>query len=389
MVVKTSPFRLTTILIPLILFACDASTPKKPPPPPPPPAPEPVIEVPQEPVLSPREHNILALELFHEGDYDGAKHHLRQSLAQQPGNPTARKLLRQFEVDPVAYLGKDAFEYRVKAGESLSLLADRFLGDGLEFIVLARYNRVARPALLRAGQTLRIPRRKTTPPKEKDPGEKPSPASVTGSQSGETPKPPATVPEATTEIRAEPMPEPAAETTEPAPGPAAEMAEPAPGPAAEMTEPAPGPAVEMAEPAPVPAAETTEPTPEPDAEIAEPVPEPVTESAEPAPPGATHYQAGLKQKEAGELEQALNNFEQAIAREPGNTLYEQARDETRTALVDHHHRKALEHYRREQLEPAKSHWRKVLEFDPDNRIAPGYLSKAEEIQRRLRELEAQ
>ena len=46
----------------------------------------------------------------------------------------------------------------------------------------------------------------------------------------------------------------------------------------------------------------------------------------------------------------------------------------------------MEHYRKEELVEAKRYWRKVLEVDPDNSLAPGYLSKVEEIQKRLRRL---
>ncbi len=310
--------RYLSLLLPLALYACDAGTPKKQEAPP---APAPAVSQPEplpEPELTPKEHNKLAIDYFQQGEFQAAREQLKLSLDKQPGNFTARKLLKQFDVDPQAHLGSASFDYVVQSGDSLSLLAERFLGDGLAFVVLARYNQIDKPALLHAGQVLRIPQ--TNPPAENtDAG--PESDTVTQEQANE--------------------------------------------PGAAQQEDLTAPAVTTAE------------EPEPQA-----APKTVEE------PGLAAYRDGLRFQASGEPDKALRSFDLALAADPDNPAYLKAGAEARKQLVDLHHRKALEFYRREQLEPAKTHWQKVLQIDPDNRIAPGYLSKVEEIQRRLRELEA-
>ena len=80
------------------------------------------------------------------------------------GQATARSLLRQLDTDPVELLGPRHFNYTVQAGDTLGGLAAQHLGDPLQFVALARYNQVERPALLQAGQILRIPQHAVTAP---------------------------------------------------------------------------------------------------------------------------------------------------------------------------------------------------------------------------------
>jgi len=118
---------------------------------------EPGIE--SEPATAPEEDYSYqrAVALLVEGRTDPAERMLKTRLEAVPGDDSARELLRQIQADPTEYLGESSFEYEVKPGESLSVLADRFLGNHRLFIVLARYNDIETPSLLRVGQALRIP----------------------------------------------------------------------------------------------------------------------------------------------------------------------------------------------------------------------------------------
>lgn len=98
-----------------------------------------------------------AFELLFEGQADRAERMLEARLATSPGDEQARYVLRQIQVDPTAYLGESSFEYEVKPGETLSVLSQRFLGTYRLFFILARYNNIDTPSLLRVGQVLRIP----------------------------------------------------------------------------------------------------------------------------------------------------------------------------------------------------------------------------------------
>lgn len=107
--------------------------------------------------LTPRERVRQAVELLGVGEERQATTHLRAALSEQPNNVTARRLLEQVEGDPQRLLGSNAYSYTVRQGETMSVLAQRFLGDPLLFYALARYNGLTAPNQLRAGQSLMIP----------------------------------------------------------------------------------------------------------------------------------------------------------------------------------------------------------------------------------------
>lgn len=97
------------------------------------------------------------LALLQDGQWPQGAEALRAYLKREPGSSTAKSLLQQVEADPVALLGAAHAPYTVRAGDTLGELAGRHLGDPLKFVALARYNGIARPKALLAGQTLKIP----------------------------------------------------------------------------------------------------------------------------------------------------------------------------------------------------------------------------------------
>jgi Tfp pilus assembly protein PilF len=109
------------------------------------------------PGLSAADRQKLAIDLLTRGQPDQARAELNALLLDQPANATARKLLDQIDKDPRVLLGEINYAYKVKPGETLSALAQRFLGDPLMFYALARYNAIAVPEALEVGQTLAIP----------------------------------------------------------------------------------------------------------------------------------------------------------------------------------------------------------------------------------------
>jgi hypothetical protein len=112
-----------------------------------------------QPERAPRERVRLAIELLDRGEERRAEAELRAALEDQPDNATARRLLEQIDGDPRALLGEHARPYVVRHGETMSSLAERFLGDGLLFYALARYNGLQAPNQLEAGQSLMMPQR--------------------------------------------------------------------------------------------------------------------------------------------------------------------------------------------------------------------------------------
>jgi tetratricopeptide (TPR) repeat protein len=91
------------------------------------------------------------------GRYAEGEKSLRRYVKQHPDDRLAQNLLRQLTVDPQQALGSSSHAYAVQSGDSYSTLAARFLGDGNQFLILARYNNSTNPSMLRAGQMLRLP----------------------------------------------------------------------------------------------------------------------------------------------------------------------------------------------------------------------------------------
>jgi hypothetical protein len=140
--------------------------------------------------------------LLMQGDRKGAEKSLKPLLKREPMNPKLQLLRDSISGDPKDLLGPTNYRYTVRAGETIEQLAERLLGNRLKAYQLARYNDLANPSALTAGQILRIP---GSPPRPK-----PQPA----------PERPARTAPAVT-----PRPKPAAPT--PAPVPAKPVANPA------------------------------------------------------------------------------------------------------------------------------------------------------------------
>jgi tetratricopeptide (TPR) repeat protein len=115
---------------------------------------------------------LLAVDELEDGHEDDARAQLQKALMLDPGNKLALSLMRQLSTDPVQLFGRDSFSYTVKAGESLSKIAGRFMGDIYLFYGLARYNDIKVPKQVGGGQLIRVPG-KTPPPEEPRPVSKP------------------------------------------------------------------------------------------------------------------------------------------------------------------------------------------------------------------------
>jgi len=140
-----------------------------------------------------------ALDQLQAGQEDAAEAELKRLLQSDPSNRLAQSLLRQIKEDPQALLGRESFAYRVQPGESLSRIAQRFLGDVHLFYALARYNNIKVPKTLAGGQTIRVPG-KAPPPGANATSPAPAPAVAPPPPSAAA-TPPAPPP------KAEPVPE--------------------------------------------------------------------------------------------------------------------------------------------------------------------------------------
>ncbi|MBK9677238.1 MAG: LysM peptidoglycan-binding domain-containing protein [Betaproteobacteria bacterium] len=176
-------------VIALVVAGC-ATPPAAPPPAPAPvapvaPAPEAAAPAPPPPApeLTPAQAKtqaqklaIEAVDLLQNGDEAAARATLDKALALDATNELARKLLDQVRADAQKELGPVYFRYTVQRDDSLSKLAQQFLGDRFRFYILAKYNDMANPSRLAAGQVLRIPGKAPPPATSAKP---PEPAEAT------------------------------------------------------------------------------------------------------------------------------------------------------------------------------------------------------------------
>lgn len=119
-----------------------------------------------------------AISLLNEGKSAEARVQLLHALNARPGDMIARSLLKQIDTDPKVLLGTEHHSYVLKEGDTMSGLAQRFLGDPLMSYALARYNGLASPTSISPGQSIIVPGkrkaavaavRKAPPPAAKKP----------------------------------------------------------------------------------------------------------------------------------------------------------------------------------------------------------------------------
>jgi tetratricopeptide (TPR) repeat protein len=189
----------------VILTGCETppATPAKPPggspapaqptPPPPPPAPPapPVPAPPPSPAQQTQAQKtaMQAVDLLETGNEDQATIELKRALELDPNNKLAQNLMRQITADPQATLGRESFAYTVRPSDTLSRIAQRFLGDVYAFYILARYNGIEVPKKVASGQVIRIPG-KAPPPGSEAPRPPPSPATPPAPAAPPSPPPP-------------------------------------------------------------------------------------------------------------------------------------------------------------------------------------------------------
>ncbi len=339
-----------------------------------------------------RMHVSRAIASLQAGDAETARQDLQAALASEPDNAKAKLLMEQIDTDPQAYFGAESFDYTVEVGESLSALSQRFLDNRLKFYALARYNGIAKPSLVEAGSTIRIP----------------GTATAVAAQAKAVNTMPATA--------AGPVVAPAAANI----AAAAVPATPAPKPA-----PAPAPVKAAPVAAAVPAGECASAIPG----LEQQVKEAPTDNARKAllkcyseqadalakagkyedaqrtlqkaimvdrtDPSITQqlvalvgvsqverlYQKGVDEAAAGKLEEANATLTDVLSKSPNHAGAKAALADVRAKLADRYHGMAMSLYNRQQMDRALALWDRVLELEPNHKEALAYSAKAREQQK--------
>lgn len=126
------------------------------------------------------------------GEKGEARKRIKAALKREPMNPSIQLLRDSVEREPQELLGPQSFDYEVRSGDAITALAQRFLGNRLKAYQLGRYNDLAAPFTLTAGQKLRIP---GTPPRAEPvrrpvaPTPRPTTPPVTATPAKPAPKP--------------------------------------------------------------------------------------------------------------------------------------------------------------------------------------------------------
>ncbi|NML18279.1 LysM peptidoglycan-binding domain-containing protein [Azohydromonas caseinilytica] len=267
-----------------------------------------------------------AVSTLEAGQEVQARAELQRALALDPQNKLAQSLLRQMS-EPVI-TPRESFSYTVRPGDTLSSIAERFMGDKFLFYALARFNDIKVPRQLSSGQALRVPGTGQPAVVER---ERPAPRA-------QAPEPVRRPPTAVAE-----KPAPVTEKA----GPVAEKSPP-------VSERHVPPAEKPAAPVPVVAPVTAPPAPAA------------------APPGPSPAERALLSAEAaeraGNVEKAMAEVQQVSGLEPGSPLASR-QVALKKKLVGRMASNARGAFARQDLDGAIRHWDRVLQLDPGNDTA--------------------
>lgn len=162
------------------------------------------------PVASPAGEIDQINDLLLRGETGDARKRIKAVLKRDPMNVGAQLLRDSVERDPTDLLGPQSYPYVVRSGDTITVLAQRLLGNRLKAYQLARYNGLSAPYALSAGQTLRIPgapprvepvRRPDPTPAPTRPASTPTPAPAVPKPASRKPAAPAANPAAARQAR--------------------------------------------------------------------------------------------------------------------------------------------------------------------------------------------
>jgi len=324
-------------------------------------------------------------DLLEAGKVEEAYVEIERALEIDPANRLAQSFLDQLTVDPVQALGGESFEYTVKAGESLSKIAGRYMGDIFRFYILARYNGIDVPRLVPAGRTIRIPGRK---PDESELA-RPEPAPKPVAEKPAKPEPAKPAKPLPSELaKPEPVPAPPVPAaTESKGAPAAGERKPVEDVPVQTATPVlkPEPKVPVeSEVVAVPSADNT-PSPAPTAPAA----------AEAAGPRLPHeptpadraFQRGLREQAQGNNLAAYEAFKTAYSLDPDNVEARSNAELMHKEIVSDYMRRARAAFAKQDLKGSIKNWDLLLEFDPGNDIAQLERQKALVLQERIKSIQ--
>ncbi len=376
--------------------------------------------------LPPSQRVKKALQMLEQGDYEDARNQLNWALQEKPGLQIADNLIQQIDANPIDYLGVKNFYYQVESGDSLSIIAGKFLQDPMKFVILARYNKLDNPSNLAPGDRIRVPGMMPEDlwhkqKKKKHQSKIPSPTDPTpvsaereeATTTGQTSSPSQTdltqpqQASTVTRVRA-PIVQPAA----PPPPTLDQVLTTAkslhasgdlPG-AISQLEFEGGRyahdqrlqklqighyrehAEQLNQQGSLGQARTIlEKVVLLDAKDEQAIKDLIL--VEDKLESEKLYRVGSDLLKGGEVEKAYETFTQSLTYNPENVQAKEGQLACRDRLTTDYHRQAMSHFHHQELDQAITLWDKILRLDPGHTLAPGYRARAIEMKQKLEKIE--
>ncbi|MBI2784288.1 MAG: hypothetical protein HYX64_09525 [Gammaproteobacteria bacterium] len=333
------------------------------------PPPETAPQYVAEPGLKPQQRIERAIKHLEKGEAGQAKAELEAYLAVVPSSKVAQDLLRQIDVPSSEYYPAASRDITLGAGDSFSVLAQKYLGSYYQFYALAKYNGIAVPRDVSAGRKIHIP---LTPRARQVFEAPPESFPITGAAPGVISE---TVPGDTV----------SGDTA----GEATGAASPAIPSGWSLV------AGLIAEGKYEPAAQEIERSSRLDALTKEQRQLGISAysnsadtlaAKDPARASARLLQVGKWQAADHNDAAALGTLQKSAALDPNNAAAQKAYADAKTNLADTYHKEASAAFRQQDLDRAITLWEKTLVIDPNHKFAQANLNQARELKAKLEKL---
>lgn len=331
-----------------------------------------------EPGLKPQQRIERVIKQLEKGEAGQAKAELEAYLAAVPSSKVAKDLLRQIDLPSSEYYPTASRDITLGAGDSFSVLAQKYLGSYYQFYALAKYNGIAAPRDVSAGRKIRIPlTAHARQVFEASPGSLPSASATPGVaaaalQGGGTEETSGDAGEQASEPTNTPLP------SQPTPSGWSLVS----GLIAENKYEAAAQEIERSSRLDSLSRDQRQLGISAYRNSAD-----ALAPKDPARVSARLLQAGKWLAADHNDVAALDTLKQSAALDPSNTAAQKAYADFKTNLADTYHKDASAAFRQQDLDRAIALWEKTLAIDPNHKFAQANLNQARELKAKLEKLQ--
>lgn len=334
---------------------------------------EPKAELPQKMMVSAEDHVQNGITLLLRDQVIEAEAELHAALRKNPGSIDAVNLVHQINTDADVYFaGESFFLYEIQQGDTLSIVAQKYLNDPLKFYILAKYNDISNSVELNAGRLIKVPGKKSweTESNNKQPEEAKDVKKSSQYEIAQKYYELGSYQEAIDILEKSTKQDPHdIESRDLLVLTYTRYAE-------TLTEKA-----DLLEAQTIlEKALSMQPK---NAKLQRQLDE-----LEKRRQADQFYQIGISALHAGNEDKAFSYFEKTLKLQPNHTLARKQIVSIKSDVINSYHKKALQLFTKQKLLEAVENWDHVLEIDPSHELARLYRARALELQERLNNLEA-